>query len=1348
MATQADGILVTAGQIYVSSLDAAPREEDIISGVASIDAGEITADEITVSNLNMSGSLTATGDMELTAFTNIFRMTATQIGIGVVNPVNDFQVGINDVVINRQAPQLLKITGNTFSTNVTTSKILRTENNKFFVDSAASNVLKITGNTHSTNLTVGTKLTVGPQVSVGTDIARFQNGNVVIDNGSLNIIGDVVVSGNVSITDDLTYKNSNNLVVSNAIIQMADGVPGGTYDNGLIMTDNPGIKSNLVIGYSTANTEFIFSRTFGSGYDIGGIETAQQIPLDSNSVNVHVYGKLYTESNVGVANITPTHTLCIGSNVFFDDTGSNVMHATGNVYIDQLNLGDGGLVSTNELLQIDASAEPPIIMAANVQMFSFRTTGAHPAGVSNSSPTDTLSVGAKVFANIVNSNTLTILGNTVTTNLETRVVAYSSNILIHADQTGSDSTSNALILRSGPTASNVSSIEIFGASTSNTHQNIRFATKNTERMRVASTGKVGIANTNPSEALTVSGNVHVTGSNAVVYGNTWGSKGMRMYSNPNVGENKVENIVEAGKGLNFYASQTSTMGNPKMTILETSNVGIGTATPQTRLHTTGGSVFINTPIQYRNAFNHRSAPMTVSNVTAIVGGSTDVADVMHLSREGNADRDGVRATFKMGKFDNTIGKSKSKLDIYLADDRYTDETEVLTLRADGRVGIGTTQPSAHLEVYATGIGNPVAGEGAGNGILVHNHESSGDAIVAMQTDIASGNAFTSYVQSDNDTALTGWSVGVTGASSDFRITEDYEKVSEPTATALFIEGTSRNIGIGTDAPREKLEVNGNVAIAEKITFGGLENDEFGNTIFIERNFDATGDFNRNELLFYKGNKLGSVNTGPSRIRHIAAEHVFDTYSSADQTLDDILDGAVGESLGDVPLCITDLGTVVIGGNRDDAAAAAARTNTKLIVKGDVEFAGTGTFKLTGFDFLTTSGGSSRNIIRSILNGSVRRPITFTHEDDTDPLIDDIEFARFDTAGRLGIGTSTVRSNVHVYDSRTTDLDMLRLESPGTNKKTGILLYTDTGFGGYVRGYRNSTYSTSGITIGTEYDSAESDTIHITHTSNVGIGTANPLKKFHLYNGVARIENTSTAAVVEFKTSGGTSNILSDTTGNVYINPDSTHTFIESNINVAGDLAVGGNIDLGDAVAIGLGGETSNTQLQVGGGFITNSDTFASKKYAHTFSRTAGQSSDVQLVFGTGSFYAKIVAIFRRVDTAFGSGYSNMSTLILEVQGGTHDGSTSSVDIAVGTKNLFGGTNSFPWSPTVTTGKTGIILKPNSESIASGITFFYDVSVELMSSRNGAFEAIRTNTALGGDDPDTTDSIVIKDDFNY
>ncbi len=87
---------------------------------------------------------------------------------------------------------------------------------------------------------------------------------------------------------------------------------------------------------------------------------------------------------------------------------------------------------------------------------------------------------AKIFANLTTANTLTILGNTATTNLLTGMIYTHSNIVVHADRYGGDSTSNALSLKSGPTASNVSSIEVYGASTSNTHQNIRFKTKNTE----------------------------------------------------------------------------------------------------------------------------------------------------------------------------------------------------------------------------------------------------------------------------------------------------------------------------------------------------------------------------------------------------------------------------------------------------------------------------------------------------------------------------------------------------------------------------------------------------------------------------------------------------------------------------------------------------------------------------------------------------------------------------------------------------------------------------------------------------------------------------------------------------
>jgi hypothetical protein len=1325
MATQADGILVTAGQIYVSSLDAAPREEDIISGVASIQAGEITADEITVSNLVLSGELSATGDLELSGFTNVARFTSTQIGIGVEDPSHDFQVGTDRFVIDRTVTNLVTVKGNVASTNVITSNILRTTNNKFLVDSVGSNVLKITGNTYSTNAAVGNKLVVGDNGDGISDVANFKNGNVVIESSNLNVTGDIVVAGNVSITDTLTYLNAENLIVANACIQMANGYPGGQYDNALIMTDHPGEEANLVIGYSATDKEFIFAKTFDSAHTFGG-PGEQTITLDSNVVNVHVYGTFFTDSNVGVANADPLHTLCVGSNVFFEDTGSNVLHATGNVYMERLTLGGGGITSENDLLQIDETSLTPVIFGSNVQMVALRTVGTYPSGVSNLSPIDDFSVGTKVFANLTAANVLTVVGNTVTTNLETQIIFSDSTLTVHADHAGADSTSNVLVLKSGPTASNVSSIEVFGASTSDTHQNIRFKTKNTERVRIASTGKVGIANTNPSEALTVSGNIHVTGSNAVIYG----TGGMKMYSDPAAGVNKIENIVNAGKGLNIFASQTSTMGTAKVTILENSNVGIGTTEPQGLFQTSGGSAFINQQPIYRNSFVHLGTPLVVTNTQPINNTTPDLANVMHLTREGTTARDGVRATFKMGKYDNTLGKSKSKLDIFLADDRYTDETEVLTLRADGRVGIGTTQPSAHLEVYSTGTGNPTT-----NGILVHNHgPSPGDAIMSVQTDDANGNAFTSYIQSDNDSALTGWAVGVAGASSDFRITENYQEVSDSAATIFYIDGANSNVGIRTDVTRAEFEVNGNVVIGNKLTFSGLTGDEFGNTLFVERRYTEAQP--RNELILFKGNESSST-TGPDRIRHIAAQHAFQTYNTDGQDFDTILSAADSAFGSSIPLLITPSGRVVIGGTDTSENEAGVDASTKLIVGGNIVFTGGGSLQVAGIEFETTSGGgTSINKIRSALNGSTRRPLTFTHQLTA---ITDEEYARFDDVGRLGIGTDAPTSNLHIYSSTTDDVNMLRLESPGVNKHTGMLIYTNDGEGGFIRGFSDTDNATTGLVMGVANNTILTNCIHVIQTSNVGIGTAVPDTKFHVYNGTPRVEHASSNAVIEFKTTGGTSNILSDTLGNVYINPLSTHVVLNSNTTINGALEISGAIDLGDAVAINLGGESANTALHVNGGVITNSDQVACKRYSEAFARGSGQSNDIQLRFDDGAFYAKVIAVAREIGT---SNVSNMSTMILELQGGTHDGTTSSVEIAIGTKNIFGGTNPFPWSSTVTTGINGVLFEPYVST--ASVHYSFDISVELTTSRDGKFLGIYTNNSLGVDNFEGTELVT----FDY
>jgi hypothetical protein len=74
----------------------------------------------------------------------------------------------------------------------------------------------------------------------------------------------------------------------------------------------------------------------------------------------------------------------------------------------------------------------------------------------------------------------------------------------------------------------------------------------------------------------------------------------------------------------------------------------------------------------------------------------------------------------------------------------------------------------------------------------------------------------------------------------------------------------------------------------------------------------------------------------------------------------------------------------------------------------------------------------------------------------------------------------------------------------------------------------------------------------------------------VYNGTARLEHATSNAILEFKTTGGVSNIYGDHTGNVFVDP--VRSFIvNSDTEIVGDLQIDGKIDLGNQVAVDLGG---------------------------------------------------------------------------------------------------------------------------------------------------------------------------------
>ena len=1367
------GRSVRFDQIFVTSLDAAPRETDVLSGLASIDAGEITADQIEVANLTITNKVTASVEStEFTGLTNVFRFTATQIGIGTNNPVNPFQVGEDRVIINDQLENLVAVQGNVISTNIFATNMFKTSNDKFLVEANASNVLKITGNTFSTNATIGTHLLVGSNgASDGSNVAVFEKGNVVIRDGFLNVTGNVSITGNLAITEVPAYTSVNNLVVSNAVILMGDG-NNGTYDMAVLMRDGFPGTSNVFLGYTHANDKFNLTRTFG-----GPTTATFDDKLDtSNTVNLHVYGDIYTQNNVGIANTTPTYSLSVGSNLYIDDTATlndNVLHANGFGFFEGMRIGDSGL-TVGSLITLDADATIPMVVSSKIQAHGIQTTGSDPSGIGNTDSKHLLSIADKVFINADAANIITVIGNTATGRLITESIlvqdfievegesgiSSAANVIIHGDINGEDSTSNTVSIRCGPQnpdgtlGSNTSAIEIKGAKTSAEFQTVLFKTKNTERMRVASNGYIGISNTLPSEMLTIGGNLKLNESNTAIFGND--TNYLKVSTDTTNTQTKIQNRVGTGKGLNFYASTTDTMGNPKMTILENSNVGVGTATPQGLLHTSGGTVFINNQVANRGGVSHLGAPMVVTN-TAQITNTSDFQDVLQLAREGGVSgQHGVRGIFKMGKHATGSGTSRSQLNLALASDDYSTQNHVMTWRSNKRVGIGTTSPSSHLEIITTGIGNSVT-----NGLLVHSEKinnSADDAIVAMRADTTSSNAFVAFVQADGLAGDTsGYSLGVTGSSGDFRLTKNAYTINDSTTSRIFVDGTSGNIGLGTDVPRHKLEVNGNVVIGNELYFGGLSSDEFGNTFIKERLLST----DISELLIFKGNEGPGVQ-GPDQIRYVASQHVFQSYSDATLSAAEIeaIEQDTGASVASTALFITTQGQVLVGTtNANDINKTAS---TKLFVNGGVEFA-----QGQSINFAAAGDGSKALDVFALSDGGRFETtgaidIRFQNKATINtPANQAVEAVRIKNTGLVGFSTGSPDTNVHIYSGMTTDVDVLKLESPANSgtKKTGIILRTDDNYGGYVRGFSDSTHSVHGTVIGATNNGTDGDGIHVIHTSNVGVGTVNPSEHFTVYNGASRIQHATSNAIMQFATTTplnalAVSNIYGDVSGNVYVDPHSNEMIINSNLEVTGDLNIDGKIDLGNQVAIGLGGVAATTDLQIGGGLITGSSNVACKRYSQTFELGSTKAKMVRLLFDHSSFYARIVCMLRKRDNKNLAGNTvvtgeptnrDQSTMVLEIQGGTHDGSTTAADelITVGTKNLFGGDSDYPWNPNIIVGKKGIIVKPANTN--SGREYSYDIHVELMTSRGGRLKTIRNNVTDAAVDADSGELVA---EFTY
>ena len=306
-------------------------------------------------------------------------------------------------------------------------------------------------------------------------------------------------------------------------------------------------------------------------------------------------------------------------------------------------------------------------------------------------------------------------------------------------------------------------------------------TNTVERMRIDSSGNVGIGTSSPQRPLHVYYGSAATGAyGAIVQGYVGGyGAGVSFQSQLSGGSlAEMARITADGEdawnttastqdaGLRFYTSLDGTVSE-KMRINASGNVGIGTSSPSYRVQAVSAT-------DYQGYFRN-----STSNTGVLLGGVSGAGTI-------TSDSSGTPLSFGIGG------------------------TERMRIDSSGNVGIGTSSPSVKLEV-AGELKVGTGGTGAINGVITINgsgNASYGSVLVGQRNGsntyaigdtpalFGSGTGLSTFVYGANP-----WSV-YTNSSERMRIDSSGNLLVGTTATVnaakMLVQFTSANNGLYLD----------------------------------------------------------------------------------------------------------------------------------------------------------------------------------------------------------------------------------------------------------------------------------------------------------------------------------------------------------------------------------------------------------------------------------------------------------------------------------------------------------------------------------------------------------------------
>ena len=254
-------------------------------------------------------------------------------------------------------------------------------------------------------------------------------------------------------------------------------------------------------------------------------------------------------------------------------------------------------------------------------------------------------------------------------------------------------------------------------------------------------GNLGIGTTNPGSKLTVAGSISVqdeaviTGGSSNPYLKFSNANGITMGFNNDVTRIRLENTGSMLGGISFQTNSLS-----RMLIDFSGNVGIGTSSPNSKMHLYDSDGASLTPPQfiaqstsatwtsffasntYGNAIHWSSnKPMRFGTSTSNTG--SGFSNLMQINADGTVGIGTVQPLSKLGILGNlSVGATYG---IYAA--------PASGMIVEGNVGIGTTAPAAkfHLVSNNTGLAELIQATASHSGNLVEIQDSSNQKLLEI-----------------------------------------------------------------------------------------------------------------------------------------------------------------------------------------------------------------------------------------------------------------------------------------------------------------------------------------------------------------------------------------------------------------------------------------------------------------------------------------------------------------------------------------------------------------------------------------------------------------------------------------